>query len=142
MALLHCVVTSPEGMIFEGSARSVVVPAVDGELGILPRHAPLIGALGHGEARIELGEPSQAGSADGSGKARYFLNGGFLQVAQNQVTILATEAQPLESLARAAEEEKVKSLLSARPASGSSLAEREAFEEKLRVARQRVKLAR
>jgi len=142
MALLHCVVTSPEGLIFEGSARSVVVPAVDGELGILPRHAPLIGALGHGEVRIEVGEPSQAASADGSGKARYFLNGGFLQVVQDRVTILATEAEPLDSLARAKEEEKVKSLLSSRPASGANMAEREAFEEKLRVARHRVKLAR
>ena len=69
MANLECVLTSPEELVFEGKVRSVVVPATDGEMGILPRHAPLIGALSYGELRIE--------KEDGQ-KAHYFVqDGGF-----------------------------------------------------------------
>ena len=100
MTQLHCVITSPEGLIFAGNARSVVVPAVDGELGILPRHAPLIGALGRGIVRIQ--------EADASTNSRFFVSGGFLQILKNEVTILATEAEPRESFVRTAAEEKVK----------------------------------
>ena len=53
MALLDCILATPDGAIFSGKARSIVVPAVDGELGILPRHAPLIGALGCGDQRLD-----------------------------------------------------------------------------------------
>ena len=134
MAALQCVITSPEGLIFEGAARSVVVPAPDGEVGILPRHAPLIGTLGSGEVRVE--------PAEGSGKkARFFLDGGFVQVLKNKVTILATEAEPLESLSRAAAEARVAALTSSPPPRAASLEDRDAWSEKLRAARRRVKLA-
>ncbi len=81
---LVCTVTTPEKLVNEGEARLVVVPAVDGELGILPRHAPLMALLGVGELRI---------NRPGGETERLFVNGGFLQVLDNRVNVLATEAE-------------------------------------------------
>jgi F-type H+-transporting ATPase subunit epsilon len=133
MATLQCVITSPEGLVFEGEARSVVVPAADGEMGILPRHAPLIGALGSGELRID--------AVSGQKGLRYFLDGGFVQVLKNRVTVLATSAEPLEGMDRAGAEARLKAVLESAPAKGAGLEEREAHLERVRVARKRVKLA-
>ena len=130
---LHCVITSPEGLVFEGDARFVVVTAVDGEMGILPRHAPLIAALGAGEIRVE--------TVDSSEKKRFFLDGGFVQVLNGEVTVLATEAEALESLNRTAAEERLNQLLERPPSRNATLEERDGWEDKIRVARCRVKLA-
>ncbi len=139
MAVLHCVLTSPEGTVFQTDARSVVVPAVDGELGILPRHAPLIGLLGVGELRIE---PSgKEGSKEGE-KVRYFLQGGFVEVLENQVTILATQVESLETLTREEADAMVQALLADRPDSRQSFEVRDVHAEKVRVARLRAKLSR
>ena len=67
----------------------LVVTAADGELCILPRHAPLIAALGNGEARVTLGKDGR--------RARFFIHGGFCQVLNNQVTVLATRVESLET---------------------------------------------
>ncbi|MBI4604622.1 MAG: ATP synthase F1 subunit epsilon [Planctomycetes bacterium] len=135
MAVLRCVIASPEGLVFDGDARSVVVPAADGELGFLPRHAPLVGALGSGEVRIEAAE-------DAARKTRYFIDRGFVQVLKNRVTVLATVCEPLESLDRAAAEARLKGLLSSPPPRTAALEERDAHLERIRAARRRVKLAR
>jgi F-type H+-transporting ATPase subunit epsilon len=132
MAVLHCVITTPEGLIFDGNARSVVVTATDGELGILPRHAPLVGALGHGEARVE----KEAG-----GKSRFFIDGGFVQVLDGEVAVLATRAQPVESLQKAAEEANVKKLLDNPPPKGSTIEFRAEYQERLQSAKTKAKLA-
>jgi F-type H+-transporting ATPase subunit epsilon len=132
MAVLHCVITTPEGLIFDGNARSVVVTATDGELGILPRHAPLVGALGHGEARVE----KEAG-----GKVRFFIEGGFVQVLDGEVAVLATRAQPVESLQKAAEEANVKKLLDNPPPKGSTIEFRAEYQERLQSAKAKAKLA-
>ena len=136
MAVLHCVLTSPERTVFQTDARSVVVPAVDGELGILPRHAPLIGLLGIGELRIE---PSSGKEGE---KVRYFLQGGFVEVLENQVTILATQVESLETLTRDEADSMVQALLADRPDSRQSFEVRDAHAEKVRVARLRAKLSR
>ncbi len=79
---LHVVVISPEQSIFEGDADSVIVPAFDGELGILRGHAPLMALLGTGDLRIRSG-----GSTE-----RFHVQGGFLQVVDNVVTVLSEHA--------------------------------------------------
>jgi F-type H+-transporting ATPase subunit epsilon len=134
MAVLHCVITTPEGLVFDGNARSVVVTATDGELGILPRHAPLIGALGFGEARVEK-------EGGGGGKARFFIEGGFVQVLDGEVAVLATRAQPVESLQKAAEEANVKKLLDNPPPKGSTIEFRAEYQERLQSAKAKAKLA-
>lgn len=75
-------VISPERRLYEGSATFVVVPAYDGELGILYGHAPLMALLGEGVLRIE-GE---------GGTRRFRVSGGFVQVVDNSVAVLSEEA--------------------------------------------------
>ena len=85
---MHVSVISAERAVFDGEADSVVAPAFDGLVGILPRHAPFMTLLGEGVVRI-----SQAG-----GKlTRLSVMGGFLQVASNVVRIVARRAGPADS---------------------------------------------
>ena len=132
MADLECVLTSPEKLVFEGKVRSVVVPATDGEMGILPRHAPLLGALDSGELRIE----EETGKKD-----RYFVQGGgFVEVVKDTVTILATEVEPVESIDRAAAEERLERLRESRPET-KDIEVRAAYQKEVAAAKRRVQLA-
>ena len=79
---IRCTVVSPERALFEGGVDHVVAPGVAGELGIFPRHAPLIGALGPGVVRLHTG-----GNVE-----RYAIRGGFLLVKKDVVTLLVTDA--------------------------------------------------
>jgi F-type H+-transporting ATPase subunit epsilon len=76
---MRVTVISPESAVFDGEADSVVAPAFDGEIGILPNHAPLMTVLGKGELRVEAGGVTR----------RFAVQGGFLQVVKNSVRILA-----------------------------------------------------
>jgi F-type H+-transporting ATPase subunit epsilon len=80
---LHVSVISPERTIFEGEAESVVVPAWDGELGILRGHAPLMALLGTGSIRIRHGGQTEL----------FHVSGGFLQVVNNRVNVLSEAAE-------------------------------------------------
>ena len=80
--MLTVSVISPEALLFEGSADSVVAPAFDGEVGILTGHAPMMTLLGRGELRI-------GGGADAK---RFAVEGGFLQVVDNQVRVVTEKA--------------------------------------------------
>ena len=83
--MLHVTVISPEAALFEGDATSVVVPAFDGEVGILTGHAPMMTLLGTGELRIEGGA--------GSGARAFEIEGGFLQVVNNQVRVVTEKGR-------------------------------------------------
>ena len=76
-------VISPEKTLFDGSVDSLVAPAFDGEVGILPGHAPMMTLLGTGTLR--LGPEGSAG--------RFRVEGGFLQVVKNRVRVLAESVQ-------------------------------------------------
>lgn len=76
-------VISPERVLFEGAARAVVAPAFDGEVGILPQHAPLMTLLGRGTLRLDTEE----------GGRRFAVAGGFLQVVGDQVRVVTEEAE-------------------------------------------------
>ena len=79
--MLTVSVISPEAVLFEGDADSVVAPAYDGEVGILTGHAPLMALLGEGELRL------------GGGTARRFnVSGGFMQVLDNHVRVVTEKA--------------------------------------------------
>lgn len=84
MSALTVSVISPEKVLFEGEAKSVVAPGFDGEIGILPMHAPLMTLLGQGTLRVE----------SASGSQRFTVNGGFLQVAENHVRVVTEKASP------------------------------------------------
>ena len=84
MATLHVDVVSAEESIFSGEAKFVALPGENGELGILPRHTPLITRIRPGAVRIE--------KADGSGEEFVFVAGGILEVQPGVVTVLADTA--------------------------------------------------
>lgn len=88
---LHCSVITPEGKAFEGPAEEVIIPAHDGEIGILHDHAPLVCKLGAGTLRIN----------ENTTTVRLFIEGGFCQVVDNQVTVLTQYALTPEKLDRA-----------------------------------------
>jgi F-type H+-transporting ATPase subunit epsilon len=88
MATIHVDVVSAEESIFSGEARFVALPGENGELGILPRHTPLITRIKPGAVRIERANPD--GSA---GEEEFiFVAGGILEVQPGTVTVLADTA--------------------------------------------------
>jgi len=88
MATIHVDVVSAEESIFSGEAKFVALPGENGELGILPRHTPLITRIRPGAVRI------QRALADGSsGEEEFiFVAGGILEVQPGTVTVLADTA--------------------------------------------------
>jgi F-type H+-transporting ATPase subunit epsilon len=80
--MLKVSVISPEAVLFEGDAVSVVAPAFDGEIGILENHAPMMTLLGRGELRL----------GGGGGDRRFNIEGGFLQVVDNTVRVVTERA--------------------------------------------------
>lgn len=78
--MLQVSVISPEAILFEGTTDSVVVPAFDGEVGILTGHAPMLALLGAGELRL------------GGGAQRFHVAGGFVQVADDHVRVVTEKA--------------------------------------------------
>ena len=80
--MLKVSVISPERTLFEGEVDSVTAPAFDGEVGILTSHAPLMTLLGKGTLR--LGHGGSAG--------RFDVDGGFLQVIDNNVRVVTEKA--------------------------------------------------
>ena len=83
-ATLHVDVVSAEESIFSGEAEFVVLPGILGELGIYPRHTPLFTQIKPGAVRIKV--PNQAQ------EEFVFVQGGFLEVQPNGVTVLADTA--------------------------------------------------
>ena len=89
---LTCVIVTPETTAFDEAVDFVALPLYDGELGILPGRAPLIGRLGYGELRIRQGGRT----------LHFYIDGGFVQVADNVVSILTNRAIPVERINTAA----------------------------------------
>jgi F-type H+-transporting ATPase subunit epsilon len=81
---LTVAVISPERVIYEGEADMVVAPAWDGEVGILRGHAPFMVLLGEGDLRLRVGDRED----------RFWVGGGFLQVADDVVTVMSERATP------------------------------------------------
>jgi F-type H+-transporting ATPase subunit epsilon len=88
MADFQVVVVTPEKTALDQSADYVTLPAVDGELGVMAHHAPLIARLGFGELRIQSGGTTN----------RYYVDGGFAQIADNVVTVLSGKAIPAREI--------------------------------------------
>ncbi len=85
----RCVIVTPEEQTFDAQAKQVIVPAHDGQLGILTDRAPILVKLGLGALIID--------TAEGKRKV-YFVDGGVAQMKENVLTIATTEATPVEEL--------------------------------------------
>ena len=85
---LQCMVVTPEATVLDEEADFVAMPLDDGEIGIAPGHSPMIGRLGYGELRLKKAGHSKA----------YYVDGGFVQVAANVVSVLTNRAMPAENV--------------------------------------------
>ncbi|GIW87803.1 MAG: ATP synthase epsilon chain [Isosphaeraceae bacterium] len=85
---LRCQVVTPERVVIDERVDFVAVPLDDGELGVLPGRAPLVGRLGFGELR----------SRSHRGEERHFVDGGFVQVRDDVVTVLTSRAVAVTDL--------------------------------------------
>jgi F-type H+-transporting ATPase subunit epsilon len=112
---LHCVVVTPETTVLDSQAEFVALPLFDGEVGILPGRSPLIGRLGYGEMRIRRGGET----------LRYYVDGGFVQVADNVVSVLTNRAVPASELDAAAAAELLRAAQAKDAAGDEALAIRE-----------------
>jgi len=92
---LHVEIVTAERELYNGEANLVSAPGSEGRLGILPRHAALLTTLAPGELRIEL---------DGA-EEPLFVSGGFLEVSDDNVTVLADTAEHAEEIDEARAEE-------------------------------------
>jgi F-type H+-transporting ATPase subunit epsilon len=101
MPELTCTVVTPEQTALETKADFVALPLFDGEIGIMANHSPLIGRLGYGEMRIK----------QGSQEVSYYVDGGFVQVADNVVAVLTNRAVPATALDSAAAEVQLQSAM-------------------------------
>ena len=88
VARLQVEVVSGEGILYEGTARMVLAPGSQGQLSILPRHAPLVSALGPGELRLRLDD-----------REEYFaVAGGVMEVRDDRVVILADAVERADEI--------------------------------------------
>src|SRR5437870_13489598 len=79
---LQCLIVTPEVTVLDRAVDFVALPLYDGELGVLPGRAPLVARLGYGELRAKTGGAIE----------RYYIDGGFLQVDHNVVSVLTPRA--------------------------------------------------
>jgi F-type H+-transporting ATPase subunit epsilon len=86
-------IVSAEGEIFSGAASMVFLPASEGELGVTPRHAPLLSLLKAGEVRVRTPEGEEQS---------FFVGGGALEIQPKRVTVLADTAARAKDLDEAA----------------------------------------
>jgi F-type H+-transporting ATPase subunit epsilon len=80
---MRVTVISPEAAMFDGEADAVTAPAFDGQVGILPRHAPFMTLLGEGSLKVR-----QAGTTK-----TFLVKGGFLQVVADRVRVVAEQVR-------------------------------------------------
>src|SRR4029078_1452998 len=104
---LQCIIVTPETTALDTPASFVALHLFDGEAGVAPGRAPLIGRLGYGELRVRNGDKTQ----------RFYVDGGFVQVADNVVPALTTRTAPAHRLDTAAASEHLRTAI-ARPAAG------------------------
>jgi len=91
MASFQLELVSPEKLLLSRAVEMAVIPAAEGEMGVLAGHAPMIVALRGGVISVREG---------GQVTEQLFVAGGFAEVAPDRVTILADEATPLASLSK------------------------------------------
>jgi len=79
---MRVTVIAPDRAVYDGDAQAVTAPAYDGQVGILPRHAPFLTLLGEGKLTVRAGD----------GARTFQVRGGFLQVMEDTVRVVAEYA--------------------------------------------------
>jgi F-type H+-transporting ATPase subunit epsilon len=96
--MLQCIVVTPERTLYDQPAEFVAVRLFDGEIGIAPGHTPLVGRLGCGELRIRR---------DQEHTDCYYVEGGFVEVLNDVVSILTQRAIPVAEIDEAVAQEQL-----------------------------------
>lgn len=99
MATLQFELVSPEKLLVSRAVEMATIPAAEGEMGVLPGHAPMIVTLRGGVISVREG---------GQVTERLFVAGGFAEVTPERCTVLADEATPVAQLSRAAAESRIR----------------------------------
>ena len=99
MATFDLELVSPEKLLLSRPVEMAIIPAAEGDMGILPGHSPMIVALKGGVIEVRGG---------GSATERLFVAGGFAEITPTRVTVLADEATPVAQISRAQAEAAVR----------------------------------
>jgi F-type H+-transporting ATPase subunit epsilon len=120
---IHCKVVTPSAAIVDGQVAYASVPLSDGLMGFLPGRAPLLARLGLGELRLDFADAAQGQP----GTKAFFVEGGFVKMAGDDLTILAERAVPSDTVTAADAEAEL--------SKATTHQERERARAKLQVAR-------
>lgn len=126
---LRLVVVTPETTLLDEPVNGLRFPLYDGQIGVLPGRAPMVGRLGYGELKISSGHGSKS----------YFVDGGFVQVKGGVVSILTNRALTIASLDAGKAEQELQAVLSRKPKNATEFTAKE--RDQLR-ARRMLSLAR
>ena len=108
-------VVTPEATVLDITTDFVALPLYDGEVGIARNHAPMIGRLGFGELRYRSGTDS----------ANYYVDGGFVQVQDNVVSVLTNHASSTDKLDASAAQQQLAEALTRTPSNPEEMAIRD-----------------
>lgn len=123
MAQLQCIIVTPELTVLDELVDFVALPLYDGEIGIAPGRAPMIGRVGFGELRLVAG-----------GQTRYYyVDGGFVQVANNVVTVLTGRAVPSTAINASTAAEQLRDARARKANSDELIAIRDRLEKQARA---------
>lgn len=133
MATFDLELVSPEKLLLSRPVEMAIIPAAEGDMGILPGHSPMIVALKGGVIEVRGG---------GQPTERLFVAGGFAEITPTRVTVLADEATPVDQLSRADAAARVKEAEAAYEAASNDVPEvREKAMDRLLAARTMVDVA-
>jgi len=99
MATFLLELVSPERLLLSRQVEMATIPAIEGEMGVLPGHSPMMVGLRGGVIRVQ---------ENGAESERLFVAGGFAEVTSERCTVLADEATPVGSLSRAEAERRLR----------------------------------
>lgn len=120
---LQLVLVTPETTLLDEPVEALRFPLFDGQIGVLPGRAPMVGRLGYGELKVR----TAAG-----GERSYFVDGGFVQVKGGTVSLLTNRALPAEALDAAEAQSLLDEASKSVPTSEAELAARDRDQERAR----------
>jgi F-type H+-transporting ATPase subunit epsilon len=113
---MQCIIVTPERTVYDRPAEFVALTLYDGEIGVAPRRSPLIGRLGYGEMRVRREDQAVD---------RYYIEGGFVEVLDDVVSVLTQRAIPAAEIDSAVAREQLYTAQSRRAATPEAAAVRD-----------------
>ncbi len=112
MSDVQVVIVTPEKTALDMMADFLVLPLVDGEIGVLTGHSPMVGRLGFGEMRVRVGNQTD----------KYYVDGGFTQIADNVVSVLTGRVLAFDELEAGEIRERLRLVENQRPETPAEIA--------------------